>query len=489
MQSFYTLLSRNPTREAQICLFLTCISVIILRYPDFLFNPRIWAEELIYLETFLNTNSSHVGFDAIIYPSYYLLSSRLSAFFASQFAVEYAPLVLSICGFLIFLIPLIIIIFSSSSYWKSTSQKIILLIFIIFCCSTGEIWMNSTNTGFILSLTTLLILIDDEINSSTKKIFYSIILMFAFLSGPISLIMSPFLIFRFFAKKERIISYFCLIAFFIGSIHLSYYFISSSLELVSHTNRGHLIDLPLFDRIIYWISSNTVFPILGYLGSKIFRTAILESTYSPELLHQKFESAGISFISSDFISIASSLILALVFIVLILIVFLSIKYLKKFEFFYFMGLFFAVSIIVTYMSLAGQGGFKYSLSTSFLLLLVIKIIQERSKLKFEKIFAFSLLGLSILAGLSEYKFRLVSYTPLNENYFHWPIWENEISIWKKDNSYKPLVWPYLKTGSLIEPKRTDIWKINLNEPETWNNAGRKTYSNEAFKKLTTYEGK
>ena len=59
-------------------LFAVFVLIVILRYPSYLTNPRIWAEESIYLETFFSSSNILDGFNALIYPAYYLLISRIS---------------------------------------------------------------------------------------------------------------------------------------------------------------------------------------------------------------------------------------------------------------------------------------------------------------------------------------------------------------------------------------------------------------------------
>ena len=110
----------------------------------------MWAEESIYYETSFSNLSFMDGFDAIIYPAYYVLISRIVGLLASLVDPKNAALVTTICGLIVLLIPLVIIIFGKSKYWSTINQKIVLSAFLIFSCTTGEMWMNSTNVGFII---------------------------------------------------------------------------------------------------------------------------------------------------------------------------------------------------------------------------------------------------------------------------------------------------------------------------------------------------
>ena len=191
-------------------LFALSVLVIVLRYPSYITSPRIWAEESIYLETFFSSSDLLDGFNALIYPAYYVLISRISGLLASLVQPENAALITTICGTLVLLIPIIIIVFGNSRYWSTLGQKLILTSFLIFSCSTGEIWMNSTNVGFIMAIVTFLILIDEDIKNQYKNFFYGILLSLAILTGPISLLMSPFFLYRFIKYKEYVFLIYCL---------------------------------------------------------------------------------------------------------------------------------------------------------------------------------------------------------------------------------------------------------------------------------------
>ena len=97
-------------------LFALSVLVIVLRYPSYITSPRIWAEESIYLETFFSSSDLLDGFNALIYPAYYLLIPRISGLLASLVQPENAALITTICGTLVLLIPIIIIVFGNSRY-------------------------------------------------------------------------------------------------------------------------------------------------------------------------------------------------------------------------------------------------------------------------------------------------------------------------------------------------------------------------------------
>ena len=92
-------------------LLIASVFIIFIRYPSFLLEPRIYAEEYLFYETFLNSQVWWEGFDALIYPSYYILSTRMAAFTAAQFDPSLAPLIMTLYGLIILALPLTIIFF------------------------------------------------------------------------------------------------------------------------------------------------------------------------------------------------------------------------------------------------------------------------------------------------------------------------------------------------------------------------------------------
>ena len=89
----------------QACaLLVVSVCVIVLRYPPFLLQPRMWAEESMYYETFFSNPSILDGFDSVVYPAYYLLISRIVGLLASFVDPANAALVTTLCGLIILLI-------------------------------------------------------------------------------------------------------------------------------------------------------------------------------------------------------------------------------------------------------------------------------------------------------------------------------------------------------------------------------------------------
>jgi len=467
----------------QACaLMVVSVCVIVLRYPPFLLQPRMWAEESMYYETFFSNPSILDGFDSVVYPAYYLLISRIVGLLASFVDPANAALVTTLCGLIILLIPLIIIIFGRSMYWSAMHQKIILSAFLIFSCSTGEIWMNSTNVGFIMAVVTFLILIDENPGNYYKKSLYMLLLFLAILTGPISLLMSPFFLYRFLQKKEPVYLIYCALFLILGLFQISYFLVSHNLEIpVGSANRGVFMQNSIMDSFFYWIAPNILFPILGYFVSNGFKTLAVLGNQNPEQLISMSQSLPYNF--SEVIGLAVFLLpmLAIILggIVLAIYVYFF-RHSDSNDRVYLLILFAYLSILLTVLSLGGQGGIRYSYVTSFILMFFL--LQRFALLKsgIERNIIKTVVSLSLLIGVLEYYPRVISFSPdfRSSQESEWPNWKNEVAIWKENPSHQVRIWPHLRQDTNIWPARSVVYTVDLSNDKTWDSQGGFRYSEE-----------
>lgn len=150
---------------------------------------------------------------------------------------------------------------------------------------------------------------------------------------------------------------------------------------------------------------------------------------------------------------------------------------------YLMILFLYLSFVLTILSLGGHGGYRYSYVTSFILLFFLLQRMLFSIPKFEKNFLKIIISLSIFIGFIEYYPRVISFSPdfRSADEQKWPNWKNEVTIWKENADYNPKIWPNLREKTNIWPARSTVWKIDLNNPKTWDEAGNFKYTNELKK--------
>ncbi|MBT4732337.1 hypothetical protein HOB87_10265 [Candidatus Woesearchaeota archaeon] len=456
------------------------VSLILSRYPDLIFSPRFWAEEIIYLETFFHANSQLDGFDRMVYPSYYNLLSRVAGFFASLVELEFAPIVTTFIGFLILMTPIIIIFMTDCSYWSKLKDKIILSLFLIFSCSTGEIWLNSTNLHFIFPVTSFLILLDDNLSSKVKRFFYSLLIGVGSLTGPITLLMSPFFLLRYWHTRNKQFAVYCAILLVFGLLHVSYYLVAKDLGMMVSNRLG--ANTGSSEQIAHIFSNNIIFPVFGYFLSIVFRTIadILNSGIDGvssylEYLGYYFPEILIEYIKSTFVFIhdANVVIYAIFFLSFFMFIYYQFKRASLDSKLFFILPFFYLSIVMSLLSLKGVGGFRYSYITGFILLFYLYNQLSFVKTEYGKRYLRYILMFSIIIGMLEYYPRMISYTSNN-----WPIWKEEVGLWRVDDSYNPRIWPSIKKSNGLWPERMSIWYIDLNKPRYWDQYGNRRFSTE-----------
>jgi hypothetical protein len=465
--------------------------LILIRYPDFIIEPRIWGEDSIYYETFLHTENLK-GFNTLVYPAYYSGFSRLACFLASIVELEFAATVITWFGFLVLITPILILFITDCKYWDSLQKKLVLSLFLILSCSTGEIWLTSTNLSFILIIGSFLILLDDNLESKAKRIFYSFYIACAIFNGPITLIMSPFFVLRYYQTKQKPFLNYCLILFFLGLVHLLYYFVSANAGVISSSRFAENRDL--IRSFIFMVSSNILFPLVGYFLAIIFRVGFDTVQMGIE------KSSYIGFIDNNFpgflgtaikntFNMLTSISFVLVGALLFVLVVVFYKEFKRSNLeirINFITLFIYLSIVLTLLSLGGLGGWRYSYITGFILLFYLyqKVCFDfqKTKMTFVKI----LLIFSVTIGAIEYYPRTISFTPsvLFGEASNWPSWKDEVNLWRMNKDYQPKVWPYIKKTNGIWPERNAVWSVDFNEPKSWNSFGRKTFSGELKKILS-----
>ena len=188
-----TFFAFSDTNRFRLILFGSSILMILFRAPALLLYPRLWAEEGTIFYVFARHHTigeifttSHVGYLTFF-------NSIISLLQAKCFSVEYAPIVSTVAGFLVQLVPVYIITFTSCKFWDNPLKKV-LSVFICILTTAPELWLNTTNSHFIFGLITFLLMMVPAQNVSFLfAIFSRILLIIGSLTGPASLFFFPVL--------------------------------------------------------------------------------------------------------------------------------------------------------------------------------------------------------------------------------------------------------------------------------------------------------
>jgi hypothetical protein len=471
--------------------------LILIRNSIYVTTPRFWSEEQLYFETFFHMENWWEGFDALIFPSHYVFLLRVAGLLATFPELEYAPIATTVFGFMILTLPLFILFFTDCKYWDSLQKKIVLSFFLIFSCSTGEVWLTSTNVQALIPVSSFLILLDDNLVSKLKKLIYTIILACAVITGPTTLFMAPFFLLRFIQTKHKQFLSYCLILFSFGVLHLIYFYVSMHVGLDLGGRFSSEFD-PI-KSFIYITSTSVIFPFFGYFISIIYRTGLdiihIGLDTIPYLESPNYSALVVKIFPSFMTAGIESIIIALMKIEIFIIGFFFLAFcwifyyeFKKADFderAYFLSLYFYLAFLLGALSLERLGGFRYSYLTSFILLFYLyqRLVSNKEKIK-RGLIKF-LLIFSVVISIFEYYPRTISYSPdvpFGED-AKWPVWPEEVALWKKNSSHLPQVWAGKKKPYWVWPVRDRVAIANLNEPEFWERYGKKKKFSEEFLKI------
>lgn len=479
--------NKKSTLLYPILSFIFMIFIIVIRYPDLLLQPRFWAEEAFYFETFYRLEHWWQSFNVLIYPAYYLFLSRLAPSIATLFPLEQAAFVTSLFGLAVLSMPLVIIFFTDSYYWRSIKSKLLISVLYIVCSTTGEVWLTSTNIGFIVPVFMFLILIDDSLESLRKRLFYYLLVFIGAISGPIAMIMAPFFFAKYFVSKNQIFGHYCIALSLAAILQMSYFLTANYFGVIAE-NRLDLTSWDWTTSLSNTLAYNFIFPLFGYFSSLAFREFFsslalgLETNNILSVLNISSENAPALLINAlEALSVIALPFLCILSLIITFVLYKVFKLAALDKRIYFIGLYIYLVFMLHTLSLGAEGGFRYSLITSFILLFYLHTILIDFPHK-RNYLVKSLLSISLFIGIAEYYPRIHVYTPNTfvAQKIEWPIWSNEIKLWKSDSSYLPKAWPYLKNKDLIYPDRkkneANIVCIDLNNPNNWEHMGSRRFT-------------
>jgi len=196
-------------RRYRVVVLLLVVLVIALKGPDLLIHPRIWAEEVFYL----NYSLTHGIFSSLIYSSpslgYYLLTANvpsvLAAAASKTFGLEYASFVTTYFSFLIQVVPFVVLLYGKSRLFKTPPMTAIACALILFAPTTsGEIWFTSIHTKNWTGLAVFLLLFEDMSEWTVARTwFFRVLVVLCGLSGPYSVITFPLFLLSYWIYRER----------------------------------------------------------------------------------------------------------------------------------------------------------------------------------------------------------------------------------------------------------------------------------------------
>ena len=176
--------------------------LIVLRAPEILLAPRFWAEEGM---TYFTAALARPWYQALFTPHFGYLSlwANLSAWLATCVSIVDAPTVTTICALSVQLAPVVLIAYRPLELWQSEVQRAMALLCVVFVPLAGELWLNTINSQFYLSLTTFLLLIDAPSASTAVRWPRRGLLLLGGLTGVVSCFLAPLFVWRWYRERSR----------------------------------------------------------------------------------------------------------------------------------------------------------------------------------------------------------------------------------------------------------------------------------------------
>ena len=206
-------------------LFLLAV-ISFYRSPDIFLDGRFWGEDgSIFFQNALD-NDLLDNFFKIYYPTlgYYNLFPRIVALTASNFYIEWAPLVNVYMSYSILFYIFILAIFSNSFLFENKKQKFLFCFLILFCSSfVPEIWVNSVNAQIYFCALSIVILYSKRNNNIIFKIINFVVLFIGGFSSSYVVVLFPFFFIKYYLIKSKNFFFRHLLFYFL--FYFNYYFI------------------------------------------------------------------------------------------------------------------------------------------------------------------------------------------------------------------------------------------------------------------------
>jgi hypothetical protein len=148
-------------RTAYWLLFLVAAASMLFREVAFFTSPRVWAEEAIYLVR----AHEHGLLDALLQTraGYLSLWTNVVAAIATRWgAIENWALFTTLAAAIVQLVTVAMVVWNRSSLFRPMWRRAAALLIVLLAPLSGEVWLNTINSQFYFSLTTLLVLLDCE---------------------------------------------------------------------------------------------------------------------------------------------------------------------------------------------------------------------------------------------------------------------------------------------------------------------------------------
>ena len=165
--------------------------ILFLRRPETLLYPQFWGEDgAAWFANAYNFGPLQSLF--LTQNGYFQTISRITAIISLAFPITRAPLVFNLIALTIQTVPVLLVV--SSRFEKLIPAfriRLAIALFYLLLPNTAEIHGNITNSQWFLALAAFMVLVAERNDKKIWRIFDTLILILAGLSGPFSLFLVP----------------------------------------------------------------------------------------------------------------------------------------------------------------------------------------------------------------------------------------------------------------------------------------------------------
>ena len=273
--------------------WFAAVLAIALRAPALWSHLRFWGEEgTIHFAAAFN----QPWYDSLFAPhvGYYSLFANGTALAAARFApLEYAPLVTLTAALAVQALPVALILLSRAPLWRSWASALTGAVIVIFVPISTELWLNTINSQFYLTLCTFLVLLEEEPPVAPGRRFaYRAVLLVGGLTGAVSCFLTPLFFLRYWLHRHR--EHLVQASLMAVCTLVQLLALWSQADDPSVTRRFSPLDLPTLGALLW---TNTIaWPFLG-LGTAQTFASVVYSARNTGL--REFTDLGVLLLAAD----------------------------------------------------------------------------------------------------------------------------------------------------------------------------------------------
>jgi hypothetical protein len=175
-------------REQWVVFFLAAAAVAI-REPDLLLNPQFYAEGGAWYAEAYNLGWAH----ALLIPAggYPQLFSRLVAALCLLAPLQFAPLLMNLCGIACQALPVCILLSPRCSRWGPLPVRLLMAGVYVALPNAGEIHVVLASVQWHLGFAACLLVLGNPPATWRGKVFDSVVLILCGLTGPFCVLLLP----------------------------------------------------------------------------------------------------------------------------------------------------------------------------------------------------------------------------------------------------------------------------------------------------------